>query len=105
MCARVHIYTVVREQGTVPAMVRYAMANILSVIVLQIMYGVAVLAFVIVHLNMLVRERDTVREVVRHAAENIRAVTVPHITVGTVALVHMFTVMCARVDIRLLIRE
>ena len=103
MYVRLHINTHVREQGTVPAMVRYAIANIPSVTVRRIMSGTVVLAFVIVHSNMLVREPEIVREVGRHAAENIRAVIVPHITVGTVALVHMFTVMCARVDIRLLI--
>ena len=61
------------------------------------------LVYVIVLLNMLVRVRDIVLEVGRHAAENIRVVTVPHITVGTAVLVRMFTVMCVRVDIRLLI--
>ena len=105
MCARVHIYTVVREQGTVPAMVRYAMANILSVIVLQIMSGVGVLAYVIVLSNIVVVVRDIVRGVVRHAAENIRAVTVPHITVGTAVLVRILTVILVRVDTVPRVRE
>ena len=103
MYVRLHINTDVREQGTVPAMVRYAIANTPSVIVQRIMYGMVAPACAIVPLSIPVVARVIVREVGLHAAENIRAVTVPHITVGTVALVHMFTVMCARVDIRLLI--
>ena len=105
MYVRLHINTHVREQGTVPAMVRYAIANIPSVTVRRIMSGTVVLAFVIVHSNMLVREPDIVREVGRHAAENIRVVTVPHITVGTVALVCIRIVMYVRAGIKHLIRE
>ena len=95
-----NINIVVREQGTVPAMVRYAMANILSVIVLQIMSGVGVLAYVIVLSNIVVVVRDIVRGVVRHAAENIRAVIVLHITVGMVVLVLIPIVMYVRVGIQ-----
>ena len=103
MYVRLHINTDVREQAIVQVMEQYVMVSIPNVIARPIMYGMVVLAFVIVHSNMVVPVRDIVREVGLHAAENIRAVTVPPITVGTVALVHMFTVMCARVDIRLLI--
>ena len=75
-------------------------ANTQAVTARPIMYGVGVLAFVIVLSNIVVPVRDIVRGVVRHAAENIRAVIVLHITVGMVVLVLIPIVMFVRVGIQ-----
>ena len=56
--------------------VRRVMVNILHVLVLIIILGVAVRAFVIVLLNMLVQVRGIVAE-----AELLVTVNIPHVTV------------------------
>ena len=74
--------------------------NTQAVTARPIMYGVGVLAYVIVLSNIVVVVRDIVLEVGRHAAENIRVVTVLHITVGMAVPVRMFTVMFVQADIQ-----
>ena len=76
MYVRVHIYTAVRERDIVPAMVRYAMVNTLSVIVRQIILGVEVLVYVAVISNIVVAVRDIVGEVEHHVVECISLVSV-----------------------------
>ena len=105
VCVQVHINMRVAVPDIVRVMARLVIVNIPNVIVRAIIHGAEVLAYVVVILSIVVVVQDIVQAVERCAVESIRVVIALLITVGTVALVHMFTVMCARVDIRLLIRE
>ena len=52
------------------------------------------------NINIVVRVPDIVEEAGLRVMANTPSVIALHITVGTVVLVRMFTVMCARADIR-----
>ena len=51
------------------------------------------------NINIVVREQDIVGEAGLRVMASIPSVIALHITVGMVALVRMFTVMCARMGI------
>ena len=82
-----------------------AEVDIQHVLVQLIMYGMVVLAYVIVPLSMVVVEPDMVVAVELHVEENIRVVTVLPIIVGMEVLVRMYIVTPVRVGIVHLIVE